>query len=64
VAQKLVASSADLERLATDGDRADVPALHGWRRDIFGGDALRLREGRLALALKDGRLAVREVPAD
>ena len=37
VAQKLVASSADLERLAVDGEQADVAMLHGWRRDIFGG---------------------------
>ena len=64
VAQKLVASSADLERLAVDGEQADVAMLHGWRRDIFGGDALRLREGRLALAIRKGRLTVREVPAD
>ena len=64
VAQKLVASSADLERLAVDGENADVAMLHGWRRDIFGGDALRLREGRLALAIRNGRLTVRDVPAD
>ena len=64
VAQKLVASSADLERLAVDGEQADVAMLHGWRRDIFGGDALRLREGRLALAIRNGRLTVRDVPAD
>jgi ribonuclease D len=64
VAQKLVASSADLERLAVDGEKADVAMLQGWRRDIFGGDALRLREGRLALAIRNGRLTVRDIPAD
>jgi ribonuclease D len=37
-------------------DEADVPALHGWRRTIFGEDALRLKHGRVGLALaKDGR---------
>jgi ribonuclease D len=53
VAQKLVASSADLERIAAD-DHADVPALRGWRRQLFGQHALELKRGRLALSL-DGR---------
>ncbi len=51
VAQKLVANSADLELIAAD-DRADVPALKGWRREIFGEDALKLKHGRLALTLE------------
>ncbi|WP_299437433.1 ribonuclease D [uncultured Rhodospira sp.] len=55
VAQKLVASSADLERIAAD-DEADVPALDGWRRELFGAAALDLKHGRLALAVsEDGR---------
>jgi ribonuclease D len=53
VAQKLVASTADLERIAAD-DEADVPALRGWRRQLFGQHALELKRGRLALSL-DGR---------
>jgi ribonuclease D len=55
VAQKLVASSADLERIASD-DEADIPALHGWRRQIFGEDALALKHGRLALAAEGRRI--------
>ena len=53
VAQKLVASVADLERIAAD-DTADVPALTGWRRTLFGDDALALKQGRLALAVRNG----------
>src|SRR3546814_4970241 len=49
VAQKLVASVADLEAIAATDD-ADVPALHGWRREVFGEDALRLKHGELALS--------------
>jgi ribonuclease D len=49
VAQKLVANSSDLELIAAD-DNADVPALSGWRRELFGNDALRLKHGKLALA--------------
>lgn len=49
VAQKLVASSEDIDRLATE-DSPDIAALHGWRREIFGEAALALREGRLALS--------------
>ncbi|WP_430435688.1 ribonuclease D [Oceanibaculum nanhaiense] len=58
-AQKLVANSADLEAIAAD-DNADTPALRGWRREIFGADALALKHGRLALTA-DGS-TVRVVP--
>jgi len=59
VAQKLVANSADLERLA--GEAApDVLALKGWRREVFGEDALALKAGRLALAAaEDGVRLIR-----
>ncbi len=56
VAAKLIATSADLERIASD-DAADVPALSGWRREIFGDAALRLKQGRLALGAR-GRSVV------
>jgi ribonuclease D len=50
VAQKLVATTADLEQIAADDD-APVPALSGWRREIFGRDALALKHGRLTLGV-------------
>ncbi len=53
VARKLVANSNDLEQIAAD-DRAEVPALSGWRRQVFGDDALELKHGKLALAI-DGK---------
>lgn len=55
VAQKLIANTADLERIAAD-DQADVPALAGWRREVFGEDALALKHGRLALAAQGNRI--------
>jgi ribonuclease D len=55
VAQKLVASAADLELLAADDD-ADIRALHGWRREVFGADALAVKHGRQALAINGRRL--------
>jgi len=58
VAQRLVASTADLEAIAVDDEAADVPALHGWRREIFGADALALKAGRLALAVRGRRPVV------
>lgn len=61
VAQKLVASVADLEAIAAS-DSAAVPALHGWRLDVFGADALRLKHGELALSA--GRRSLRLVPLD
>ncbi len=57
VAHRLVASTEDLEAIAVDGDEADVPALTGWRRQLFGEDALKLRSGAVALFV-DGRKLV------
>ncbi len=55
VAQKLIASSDDVDAIAVS-DTADVPALHGWRRELFGEDALRLKHGKLAIGLSaDGK---------
>ncbi len=48
VAQRLIATSAELDRLAAE-EEPDVPALHGWRRQVFGEAALALKAGRVAL---------------
>ncbi|HVV42593.1 MAG TPA: ribonuclease D [Nitrobacter sp.] len=55
VASKVIATVDDLERIAAD-DKADVGALHGWRRELFGEAALALKHGRLALAIEKGRV--------
>ena len=55
VAAKVIATVDDLDRIAADDD-ADVPALHGWRREMFGEAALGLKHGRLALAINKGRV--------
>jgi len=60
VAQKLVATTEDLEAIAVD-DQAAVPALSGWRYEIFGKDALALKHGRLALTVRRNRIALVEV---
>jgi ribonuclease D len=57
VAQKLVASVADLEQMAAD-DKAPVRALTGWRREIFGQDALALKHGGLALGVEGSTLKI------
>ena len=57
VASRLVASSDDLTRIAAD-DKADVAALKGWRRDLFGKAALDLKHGRLALSSDNGQVTV------
>jgi ribonuclease D len=55
VAAKVIATVDDLDRIAAD-DEADVPALHGWRRELFGEKALALKRGELALAIERGRV--------
>jgi ribonuclease D len=63
VASRLVASSEDLTRIAAD-DKADVPALRGWRRDLFGKTALDLKHGRVALSARSGEVTVIETERD
>jgi ribonuclease D len=55
VASKVIATVDDLEQIAAD-DNADVAALHGWRRELFGEAALALKRGQLALAIERGRV--------
>jgi ribonuclease D len=59
VAARLVADSSDLEKLAA-GEDDGIPVLHGWRAEVFGNDAVALREGRLAIALEKGEAVVIE----
>ena len=50
-----VATVDDLERIAAD-DAADVAAMKGWRREMFGENALALKHGKLALAVDKHRV--------
>jgi ribonuclease D len=59
VAQKLIASSADLDEIAAG--RRDAKSLAGWRHTAFGKDALLLCEGRLALRAKGQSVEVFEL---
>ena len=56
VAQKLVAKTSDLVEIAAGV--GTIPALAGWRHDIFGSDALKLTDGTLALSVNDGTVRV------
>ena len=58
VAAKLLATSADIEQIAAFGEKAEVAALHGWRRTVFGEDALKLLRGEIALAAEGRRIKV------
>jgi ribonuclease D len=59
VAAKIIATVDDLEQIAGD-DAADVAAMRGWRRELFGERALALKHGRLALSIERGRVVARE----
>jgi len=59
VAPKVIATVGDLERIAAD-DHAKVPALSGWRRELFGEKAIALKHGKLALAIEKGKVAAVE----
>jgi len=51
VAPRLIADAEEIEKLAA---YEDVPALHGWRAEVFGNDAVALRDGKVGLALQHG----------
>ena len=55
VAAKVIATVDELDRIAADDD-ADVPAMKGWRRELFGEKAIALKAGKLALAVDTGRV--------
>jgi len=59
IAPRLIASAEELELLASDDD-APIRALNGWRREIFGDLAFRLKQGEIALAVKKGRIILIE----
>ena len=59
VAAKVIATVEDLDSIAGD-DNADVPALHGWRRELFGDKALALKHGQLALSMHKNRVVAIE----
>ena len=60
VAPRLIATVPDLELIAAD-DNADVAALKGWRRAVFGEKALKLKRGEIALVLENGKVEAVEL---
>lgn len=60
VAQKLIATNSDLETIARSPD-PQVPALEGWRREVFGNAALALKEGKVAIGIKNHRISLIEI---
>jgi ribonuclease D len=60
VAPRLIATVPDLEQIAAS-DKADVPALSGWRYKVFGEAALKLKRGELALILENGKVVAIEL---
>jgi ribonuclease D len=59
VAPRLIAATSDLDQMAAG--KRDLPALAGWRLDVFGNDALRLCQGEVGLAARNGRVDIVEL---
>jgi ribonuclease D len=57
LAPKLVANTSDIEAVA-ESDDADVPLMHGWRREVFGNLALELKRGKAMIGFRDGRVII------
>lgn len=58
VAAKVLASSDDIDHIAAEGEKADVPALNGWRRAVFGEAALKLVRGEVGIKFEKRKIAV------
>ncbi|MEO1205898.1 MAG: ribonuclease D [Pseudomonadota bacterium] len=61
VAARIIADASDLEAIARN-DGTEVPAMKGWRRHLFGEDALLLKQGKIALTLQNGDVKTISVP--
>ncbi|MCW8915661.1 MAG: ribonuclease D [Magnetovibrio sp.] len=62
VAQKLIANAADIDQIAAYGEDADINAMKGWRYDLFGEAALKLRSGEMGLAIKNKKVILLDNP--
>lgn len=60
VAQKLIASTQDLEDLIAD-DLADIKTLKGWRYDIFGKKALDFKNGKVAISMEENNVVLKQI---
>lgn len=56
IVPRLVASTEDLGALAMEGENASIPALHGWRQEVFGNRARDMMDGKIGLSLKNGKI--------
>jgi ribonuclease D len=63
VAAKIIATVDELEKIAADNN-ADVPALHGWRRELFGNTALDLKNGKIALGYNNRSVQIVKLDSD
>ena len=61
IAPRLVANAADIESIAAFGEKADVAALRGWRREVFGKDALDMMAGKIGLRLEDREVVAKRL---
>ena len=62
VAQKLIANASDIDNIAAYGEKAKVPAMEGWRFELFGQAACKLRSGEMGLAIKNKKVILLENP--
>ena len=61
IAPRLIANASDIEQIAAFGSKAKVQALKGWRREVFGQDALNMLDGKIALMLEGREVVAKEI---
>jgi ribonuclease D len=61
ITPRRIADTDDLQEIVLKGEKADVPAMKGWRYDVFGQYCVDLMEGRIGLSLKDGNVDISDI---
>ncbi|WP_375610456.1 MULTISPECIES: ribonuclease D [unclassified Bartonella] len=61
IAPKIIATSNDLEKIANGGIKKNIPAMNGWRYEIFGQKAEQLLKGQIGFYFHDGKISTKQL---
>ncbi|WP_375703667.1 ribonuclease D [Bartonella sp. AD13SXNS] len=61
IAPKIIATSNDLEKIANGGIKKNIPAMNGWRYEIFGKKAEQLLKGQIGFYFNDGKISTKQL---
>ncbi len=60
IAPKIIASSNDLEKIANGCIKKNIPAMNGWRYEIFGQKAEQMLKGQIGFYFSNGEISIKQ----